>query len=108
MRVKDLLKTKGSEVFSVSPEATMYDALHIMAQKEIGALIVLEGEKLIGILSERDYARKVILKGKKIKINYMFGYICDAIIHHSVLNENTIFIQKAFTTKILLQNTGSI
>jgi CBS domain-containing protein len=64
MKVKELLKTKGNDVFSVSPEKTMYDALHIMAQKEIGALVVLEGEKLVGIISERDYARKVILKGR--------------------------------------------
>lgn len=65
LRVKDVLKSKGSEVFSVSPEATMYDALQIMAQKEIGALVVLEGKKLVGIISERDYARKVILQGRK-------------------------------------------
>lgn len=64
MRVKKLLKIKGNKVFSVTPETTMFDALQIMSKKEIGALIVLEGEKLVGIISERDYARKVILKGK--------------------------------------------
>ena len=64
MLVKDLLNSKGSDVYSVAPDASVYDALRIMADKEIGALVVLDGEKMVGILSERDYARKVILKGK--------------------------------------------
>jgi CBS domain-containing protein len=64
MKVKDLLNSKGREVYSIAPDATVYDALHLMAEKEIGALVVLDGEKLVGILSERDYARKVILSGK--------------------------------------------
>jgi CBS domain-containing protein len=62
--VKDLLKTKGHSVYSTSPDATVYDALKLMSDKGIGALVVLEDEKLVGIISERDYARKVILKGK--------------------------------------------
>ena len=61
--VKDLLKTKGHSVYSTSPDATVYEALKLMADKGIGALVVLEDEKLVGIISERDYARKVILKG---------------------------------------------
>lgn len=64
MLVKDLLDSKGSEVYSVTPDATVYDALKLMAEKEIGALVVLDGEKMVGIVSERDYARKVILSGK--------------------------------------------
>ena len=64
MRVKDLLDSKGSDVYSITPDATVYDALKLMAEKEIGAVVVLEGEKMVGILSERDYARKVILSGK--------------------------------------------
>lgn len=64
MRVKDLLGSKERNVYSITPDATVYDALKLMAEKEIGALVVLEGEKMVGILSERDYARKVILSGK--------------------------------------------
>jgi len=64
MRVKDLLSSKGRSVYSIKPDATVYDALKLMAEKEIGALVVLDGEKMVGILSERDYARKVILSGK--------------------------------------------
>lgn len=63
--VKDLLKAKGSEVYSVAPEDKIIDAMKVMADKNVGALIVLKnGEKVAGIISERDYARKVALKGK--------------------------------------------
>lgn len=62
--VKELLRTKGSQVWSVSPEATVFEALQEMADKNIGALVVLQDDRIVGIFSERDYARKVILKGK--------------------------------------------
>ncbi len=63
-KVKEILDLKGSTVWSVAPNATVYDAMRLMADKSIGALLVLEGEKLRGIVSERDYARKVILQGR--------------------------------------------
>lgn len=59
-----ILRSKGNDIYSVKPEATVFEALKIMADKGVGALLVLEGEKLVGVLSERDYARKVILLGK--------------------------------------------
>ena len=65
MRVKHLLKDKGKEVYSIEPKATVYDALKLMAKKEVGALVIVEKDKMVGILSERDYARKIILSGKK-------------------------------------------
>ncbi|GAB4536268.1 MAG: CBS domain-containing protein [Anaerolineae bacterium] len=64
LTVGQLLRTKGYDVWSVEPDASVYDALKLMAEKDVGALMVLEGEKLVGIISERDYARKVILKEK--------------------------------------------
>ena len=67
MRVKKMLDEKGYDVHSTSPDATVYDALKLMAEKEIGALVVLEGEKMVGIITERDYSRKVILKGRASK-----------------------------------------
>jgi len=63
-RVCDLLQDKGREIWSLTPDATVYEAIDQMAQKGVGALLVMEGELLVGIVSERDYARKVILKGK--------------------------------------------
>ncbi len=65
--VKTLLEKKGSSVWSISPDAKVYDALELMAEKDIGALLVLEGDKMVGVISERDYARKIILKGRASK-----------------------------------------
>ncbi len=65
--VGDILKKKGSHVWSVSPGTTVYDALKLMAEKEIGAVVVLETGQPVGIFSERDYARQVILKGRTSK-----------------------------------------
>lgn len=65
--VRAILQRKGSEVWSVLPTATVYDAIAMMADKRVGALIVVSEGKLVGIVSERDYARKVILKGKSSK-----------------------------------------
>ncbi len=63
--VKQLLRSKGRAIWSIGPEATVYEALRLMAEKDVGALLVLDaGGGLAGILSERDYARKVVLKGK--------------------------------------------
>ena len=65
--IEQLLQAKGSDIWSISPQATAYNALQIMAEKNVGALLVIEKEKLLGIFSERDYARKVILKEKSSK-----------------------------------------
>ena len=62
--VRHVLQSKGSSVVSVSPTASVLDAIKLMAEKGIGALVVMEGTKLTGIVTERDYARKVILKDK--------------------------------------------
>lgn len=62
--VRQLLQSKGSEVHSIAPSAKVIDALKVMAEKEIGALAVVDGGRLVGMISERDYARKVILQGK--------------------------------------------
>lgn len=65
--VKHILEKKGSEIWSISPEAKIFDALTLMAEKNVGALLVMDGEEIEGIISERDYARKVILSGKSSK-----------------------------------------
>lgn len=62
--VRQILEQKGRAVWSVSPDAMVYEALQLMAEKDVGALVVLDQGRLVGIMSERDYARKVFLKGK--------------------------------------------
>ena len=65
--IEQLLNNKDDQIWSVEPKTSIFEALIIMSDKEIGALLVIEDEKLVGIFSERDYARKVILKGKSSK-----------------------------------------
>ncbi len=62
--VRDILKAKGAEVWTIPVTSSVYDALQIMADKDIGALMVNDGDKTVGIISERDYARKVALQGR--------------------------------------------
>jgi CBS domain-containing protein len=61
--VKTILEEKGNQVWTISPEAKVIDALQVMAEKNVGALFVTDNDDILGIISERDYARKVILKG---------------------------------------------
>jgi len=65
--VNCILKLKSNNILSVTPETTVYKALETMVEKNVSALLVLENEKLVGIFTEKDYARKVILKGKASK-----------------------------------------
>lgn len=65
--VSQILQSKGNKVWSVAPDDTVYSALALMAEKDIGAVLVVEADEVAGIFSERDYARKVILKGKSSK-----------------------------------------
>ncbi len=64
---RQLLEIKGSEILSTSPDATVFEALGVMADKRVGALVVMAGDQLVGIFSERDYARGIVLKGKSSK-----------------------------------------
>ena len=65
--VRQLLEAKAPEVFAIGPDAPVIDAIRLMAEKRIGALLVMQAGKLAGILSERDYARKVVLQGRSSK-----------------------------------------
>lgn len=62
--VRHLLEVKGSEVYSIGPDAPVVDAIRLMAERGIGALVVLQGDRLAGVVSERDYARKIVLQGR--------------------------------------------
>ena len=85
--VAGILRSKGYNIFSVNADTTVFEALQIMANKSVGALLVMENERLVGIMSERDYARKVILLGKssreaKVKERFLiftFHFLRDHI-----------------------------
>jgi CBS domain-containing protein len=81
MKVKELLDKIGHDVYSVSPDTTVFEALRLMADKEIGAVLVLEGKKMVGIMSERDYARKVILQGKASKETSVREIMSSGVVH---------------------------
>ncbi len=65
--VSQILKTKGNKIWSIAPHETAYKALQLMSEKDLGALVVIDNGKVVGVFTERDYARKVILKGKSSK-----------------------------------------
>ncbi len=65
--VKQLLETKGNDILTIDPNNTVYDAIKLMADHHVGSLLVMEKDKLVGIITERDYSRNVILKGKSSK-----------------------------------------
>ncbi len=65
--IQEILDAKGTQVYSLPPEALVFEAIQMMADRGVGALLVMQDEELVGIVSERDYARKVILKGKSSK-----------------------------------------
>jgi CBS domain-containing protein len=65
--VRHLLQEKGHQIWSIAPKATVYEALELMATKNVGAVLVIEHEDVVGMLTERDYARKVVLKGRASK-----------------------------------------
>ncbi len=62
--IDKILRQKGGDIYTVHPDTIIYDAIKLMAEKNIGALLVMENEKLVGIVSERDYSRKVVLRGR--------------------------------------------
>jgi|SRR5690606_7070864 len=79
--VASILRNKGYDIYSVSPESTVFEALKIMADKKVGALLVLDGDKVAGIISERDYARKVILLGKSSREAKVKEIMSDKVLY---------------------------
>ena len=86
--IRAVLKGKGGEIWSIRPEATVYDAVEMLADKGIGALLVMAEGKLVGILSERDYARKVILKGKASKQTLVHEIMTSPVV--TVTSQETV------------------
>ena len=81
--IGEILNHKNPEVWSISADATVFDAIQMMADKNIGALLVTEGGNLVGIMSERDYTRKVALKGKASKQTAVKEIITGQVVHVS-------------------------
>jgi CBS domain-containing protein len=77
----EIINNKGGNVWSISPDATVYQAIQMMSEKNIGALLVIDKGKLVGIVSERDYTRKVALKGKQSKQTAVREIISGNVIH---------------------------
>jgi CBS domain-containing protein len=86
--VRRLLKAKGPKLWTISPQTTAYEGLKMMADHNLGALLVVEGGNLVGVFSERDYARKVILKGKSSKNTPIGELMVTSVIY--VTLDNTI------------------
>jgi CBS domain-containing protein len=86
--VRSILESKGNEVWSLSPEATVYEAVAVMADKGVGALLVVSEGRLAGIVSERDYARKVILKAKSSKHTLLRDVMTSTVV--TVTPDNTV------------------
>ena len=80
LTARNILEIKGKDIWSVSPDDSVYDALRLMARIDIGAVLVIENDKLIGILSERDYARKIILFGKTSRETKVREIMTDKVI----------------------------
>ena len=81
MTVRHLLEQKGRNVWMIRPDATVFDALAKMAEKDVGSLVVMDGEKLVGIVTERHYSRNVILKGKKSPTTVVSDIMERDVIH---------------------------
>src|SRR5208283_4140544 len=81
--VSEILSHKGAAIWTISPDATVFEAIQLMADKNIGALLVTEHDKLVGIISERDYSRKVMLKGKASKTTAVKEILSSHVIHVS-------------------------
>ena len=80
-KVRDILALKGEDVWSVTSDSSVYDAMKLMAEKGVGALMVMQGEKLVGIISERDYARKVILQGRSSRTTQVKEIITSHVLY---------------------------
>ena len=86
--VREMLLKKGNKIHSISPNQKIFEALQLMADKDVGALLVLDGESIVGIISERDYARKVALEGKSSK---------ECLVSE-IMSSNVIYVEVDSTT----------
>lgn len=79
--IGQLLDRKGREIWSIGPDASVYESIAMMADKGVGALVVMDGERLVGIISERDYARKVVLKDRSSRETTISEIMTTELVH---------------------------
>jgi CBS domain-containing protein len=91
--VRDILQKKGNAVYGVSPDSSVYDALEALEEKNLGALVVVENGNLIGVFTERDYARKIILKGRSSK---------ETLVRH-IMSSRPVFVTSDTTIEECMQ-----
>jgi len=96
--VQHLLDSKGGDIISVTADASVFDAIKIMAERAIGSLLVMQGDELQGIVTERDYARKVIVKGRSSQTTevgeIMTAKVCTASVQDTVNNCMTVMTER--------------
>ncbi|MDH3513153.1 MAG: CBS domain-containing protein [Gammaproteobacteria bacterium] len=80
-RVKRILEAKGYDIWYIEPAASVYEAIHLLAEKQIGALLVMENDQLVGIFSERDYARQIILKDRSSESTKVQDIMTKEVLH---------------------------
>ena len=80
-RVKRILESKGHDIWSIEPSASVYDAIHVLAERQIGALLVMKEDQLVGIFSERDYARQIILKDRSSEDTKVEEIMTKKVLH---------------------------
>ena len=97
MSVKHLLEQKGRSVWTIDPDATVVDAVAKMAEKDVGSLVVIDGEKLVGIITERHYSRNVVLKGKTSPTTLVRDIMERNVIH--VRSEQSVELCMALMTE---------
>lgn len=110
--LKQLLAGKQGQLAVVSPKDTVFHALTVMAQHDVGALLVLDGEQLVGIFSERDYARKIILQGKSSKETLVQDIMSDKVAYvpptHSLEQCMALMTEKKFRHLPVLEPDGRV
>ena len=86
--ISEILRTKGGTVWTVNPAMMVYDVIQLMADKNIGALVVAENKKVVGMISERDYTRRIVLKGKSSKTTPVREILSESVVQ--VTSETTV------------------
>lgn len=109
--VRNILEKKGNAVHSISPDDSVYDALEILESKNLGSLVVVDKEKLVGIFTERDYARKVVLKGRSSKETIVRDIMSDRPVFvnlHTTIEDCMLLMTDKFIRHLPVLDNGKL